>query len=197
MNQIKVERWDNERIKIIFPYYNFSYVSKIKSIDDYRWHPEEKCWSLPNKDGTLEKLLKLFKCEDIYIDPVLHLKLSGSVIMRTPNKITMTEKPQYNFENIRRELVSRKYSYKTVRAYIYFNQDFINFVDKKPSEVTENNIKDYLVYLAERKQSATSTLNQAINALKFYYGTMLKRKFIYEVKIPRKDRKLPVILSKE
>lgn len=44
---------------------------------------------------------------------------------------------------------------------------------------------------------ATSTLNQAINALKFYYGTMLKKKFLYEIKRPRKDRKLPVVLSKE
>jgi site-specific recombinase XerD len=54
-----------------------------------------------------------------------------------------------------------------------------------------------LLYLAEEKQSATSTLNQAINALKFYYGTMLKKKFLYEIKRPRKDKKLPVVLSKE
>ena len=58
-------------------------------------------------------------------------------------------------------------------------------------------IKDYLLYLAEEKQSATSTLNQAINALKFYYGSMLKKKFLYETQRPRKDKKLPVILSKE
>jgi site-specific recombinase XerD len=33
--------------------------------------------------------------------------------------------------------------------------------------------------------------------LKFYYGTLLKKKFIYEVKRPRKDKKLPTVLSKE
>ena len=52
-------------------------------------------------------------------------------------------------------------------------------------------------FLAEEKEAATSTLNQAINALKFYYGTVLKKKFIYEVRRPRKDKKLPVVLSKE
>jgi len=41
----------------------------------------------------------------------------------------------------------------------------------------------------EEKESATSTLNQAINALKFYYGTMLKKKFPYEIKRPRKHKK--------
>ena len=57
--------------------------------------------------------------------------------------------------------------------------------------------EDYLFHLAEEKQAATSTLNQAINALKFYYGTMLKKKLVYEVKRPRKDKNLPVVLSQE
>jgi len=63
--------------------------------------------------------------------------------------------------------------------------------------ISDSEIKDYLVHLAEERQSATSTLNQAINALKFYYGIMLKRRFIYEVVRPRKDKILPVVLSKE
>lgn len=33
--------------------------------------------------------------------------------------------------------------------------------------------------------------------MKFYYGTILKKKFPYEIKRPRKDKKLPVVLSKE
>jgi site-specific recombinase XerD len=101
------------------------------------------------------------------------------------------------FEDLRRELVSRKYSYKTVKGYLYYNRDFQNFTGKIPSDIDDNDIKDYLLYLAEEKQSATSTVNQAINALKFYYGSMLKKKFVYEVKRPRKDKKLPVVLSKE
>lgn len=53
------------------------------------------------------------------------------------------------------------------------------------------------MYLGEKKGAATSTLNQAINALKFYYGTVLKKKFAYEVKRHRKDKKLPVVLSQD
>ena len=97
----------------------------------------------------------------------------------------------------RRELVSRKYSYKTVKTYLYFNKNFLNYAGKSPSEISESDVKNYLLYLAEVKNSATSTLNQAINALKFYHGSMLKRKFIYEIKRPRKDKKLPAILSKQ
>jgi site-specific recombinase XerD len=33
--------------------------------------------------------------------------------------------------------------------------------------------------------------------LKFYYGEILKRRFVYEIIRPKKDKKLPVILSQE
>ncbi len=36
-----------------------------------------------------------------------------------------------------------------------------------------------------------------INALKFYYGEVLGRRFVYEIKRPKKDKKLPVVLSQE
>ena len=34
-------RKDGEMIKIAFPY-NPDYITKIKSIEGYQWHPEEK-----------------------------------------------------------------------------------------------------------------------------------------------------------
>jgi len=103
----------------------------------------------------------------------------------------------YNFEDLRRELITRKYSRETVKAYPYYNREFISFIDKKPLDVVENDIKNYLLYLTEERDAATSTLNQAINTLKFYYGSILKKKFIYEVHRPTKDKKSPTILNKE
>jgi len=67
----------------------------------------------------------------------------------------------YTLELLRRELLSRKYSYKNVKAYIYFNRDFLNFIPKKPLEITDNDIKEYLVYISEKKEASTPTLNQA------------------------------------
>jgi len=84
-----------------------------------------------------------------------------------------------------------------VKGYLYYNRDFLSFLKKAAHDVTDSDIKDYLLHLAEERQSATATLNQAINALKFYYGTMLKKKFLYEIKRPRKDKILPEVLSKE
>ena len=113
------------------------------------------------------------------------------------NRSERSQRGEGSFEELRRELLSRKYSYKTVKAYIYFNRDFLHFSGKNSTNITEEDTKNYLYHLAEEKRFAASTLNQAINALKFYYGTMLKKEFVYEIKRPHKDRKLPVILSQE
>jgi hypothetical protein len=43
------------RIIVSFPY-DPILVSKVKSIDGRRWHPEEKYWSFPKSDGMLEKM---------------------------------------------------------------------------------------------------------------------------------------------
>ncbi|MGB9599629.1 MAG: phage integrase N-terminal SAM-like domain-containing protein, partial [Myxococcota bacterium] len=175
-----------------FPY-NSDYVEKMKSIKGYRWHPEGKYWSFPNSDGILRKILEVFEGEEVQLSQNLNPELYPSVITRTKSQ----QQFQHNFEDLKRELLSRKYSHKTIRGYLCFNRDFLNFTGKELQDITEADTKNYLVYLSEEKQSATSTLNQAINFLKFYYGTMLKKNFIYEVRGPRKDKKLPVVLSKE
>lgn len=139
---------------------------------------EEKYWSFPSSDGILEKILSVFDGERIEIDPTL----------RTSEEY---------FKDLREELVARKYSPNTVKSYIHYNKDFLGFSSKMPREITQKDTRDYLVYLAEQKQASTSSLNIVINALKFYYGEILKRNFVYEIKRPKKDKKLPVVLSGE
>jgi len=81
------------------------------------------------------------------------------------------------------------------KTVLYYNKEFLEFSKKNPYEVTNEDIKDYLYYLAEDKEVFTSTLNIAINALKFYYGEILKCRFIYKIKRPKKDKKLPAVLN--
>lgn len=61
---------DHTGIVVTFPY-NPLLVEKVKTIPCHKWHPEKKFWSFSNIDGTLEKILKAFEGEEIYIDPAL------------------------------------------------------------------------------------------------------------------------------
>ena len=80
---------------------------------------------------------------------------------------------------MRRELSSRKYSPKTIKTYIRFNEDLLKFAGKNPDGITNSDVKDYLSYIVEQREVFTSTLNIAINALKFYYGEVLNQRFVY------------------
>jgi site-specific recombinase XerD len=155
---------------VSFPY-NPIYITKIKTINEYRWHPEEKYWSVPYSKDNLEKIISIFDGAKIKIESSLW------------------------FEDLNRELVSRKYSRKTIKSYLHYNEDFLRFTKKNSSDVDTNDVKEFLYHLVEKKKVSTSTLNIAINALKFYYGEILKKDLVYEIKRPKKDKKLPVILN--
>ena len=179
----KISEDTSGRITVAFSY-DPVYIEKVKAIKSYKWHPKEKHWSFPYSDGVIDRILSIFKGEKTELDPTLQVTKKSL-------------KTELNFEDSRRELTFRKYSPKTIKAYIHYNRDFLQKSKKPPQQVTNDDIKDYLFHLAEERGVSTSTLNGAINALKFYYGTVLEKKFIYEVKRPRKDKKLPIILNKE
>jgi len=97
------------------------------------------------------------------------------------------------------EMRIRNFSPKTVKSYLYYNKEMLRFANKFANEINKQDIRDYLDFLVSYKKSA-STLNVAINALKFYYQGILHRKFFdFEmgIKRPKEPKKLPVVLSKE
>ena len=101
------------------------------------------------------------------------------------------------FYELKKELIAKKYSRRTVKLYLHYNEEFLKFCNKTPYQVSNDDVRGYLYYLAEKKNCSASTLNIAINALKFYYGEILKQRFAYNIRRPKKDKKLPVVLSQE
>ena len=100
-------------------------------------------------------------------------------------------------ELITREIQIRGYSPRTKKSYLAYNQDLLRFSDKNPEQISQVDIKKYLDYLVSEKNLSTSTLNCAVNALRFYYGEILGKEFVYQINRAKKDKKLPVVLSKE
>lgn len=111
------------------------------------------------------------------------------------NKTTRAGRdPIYNME---RELKIRGFSRQTQKSYLYYNKDLLKFNKKSPRDVNCDDIKEYLFYL-KNKKLANATLNVAINAIKFYYTQILKRKFFVNKEIFRtkKAQKLPEVFAK-
>lgn len=101
--------------------------------------------------------------------------------------------------NLIQEMRLRNFSPKTIKSYVYYNKEFLRFASKFSDEINKQDIKDYLEYLYDSGR-AMATVNLAINAIKFYYGNILKRKFFtndFGIKRPKKEKTLPVVLSKQ
>ena len=96
------------------------------------------------------------------------------------------------------KLEIRKYAYNTARTYISMFERYLNhFSGRSPDELNEEDIRAYLQKLVQQNKS-DSYLNQAVNAIKFYYEVVqcMPNRF-YHIERPRKKERLPEVLSKE
>ncbi len=95
-------------------------------------------------------------------------------------------------------LIQKRYSQNTQDIYCsYFNDFCIYFRKEKLENITTTQINLYITYLIKSKNISISQQNQRINAIKFYYEKVLGReKQYYELHRPKKEHKLPKVLSK-
>lgn len=95
-------------------------------------------------------------------------------------------------------LVQKRYSQNTQDIYCsYFKDFFIYFRIEELEDITTAKINSYILDLIKSKNISISQQNQRINAIKFYYEKVLgRKKEYYELHRPRKENKLPKVLSK-
>jgi len=95
-------------------------------------------------------------------------------------------------------LIQKRYSNNTRKIYCTYFKDFcIYFKDSILEQVTADQINAYILSLIESRNISISQQNQRINSIKFYYEKVCGRsKQYYELHRPRKEHKLPKILSK-
>lgn len=98
------------------------------------------------------------------------------------------------------EIGLRHYSLKTLKNYSHWTNVFGKFLGyKNPLTVESRDAKAFLEYLALDRKIASSTQNQAFNALVFLYGKVLGRDLVELQDTPRakKGMNVPDVLSKE
>src|SRR3989344_415747 len=100
------------------------------------------------------------------------------------------------FELIKKEGLRQGLSPRTIKTYIYCVQKFLRIYKKSPQEVTKNDIENHLQALIEQNSSG-NTINVYINALKFFYGDVLKRTLAININFMRVQKRLPEFLTQE
>jgi integrase/recombinase XerD len=97
------------------------------------------------------------------------------------------------FEVLVQEMKLRNFSKKTIKAYLYHNKVFLDFIKKSAREISGKDIRNYLLFLIE-KQKSSSTINLIHNALAFYYGKILRKK-VKDIAFQKREQKIKTIAS--
>lgn len=92
------------------------------------------------------------------------------------------------------ELKLRGFSPLTVRNYSFFVDKFLKQSNKAVEELNQEDVRNYLAGMFEDKSKNTIMLAAA--ALKFFFTEILKKE-VGEIKMPKKDKKLPEVLTRD
>lgn len=78
-------------------------------------------------------------------------------------------------QNFIRELVVRGTSPRTQESYVGAIARLAQHYHQPPDQLSDDQLKDYVFYLAQEKELSASSLNQAVSAMRAFYSWVLQR----------------------
>ncbi len=96
------------------------------------------------------------------------------------------------------DLRLRGYADRTVEAYVSTVSRLAQHYHTAPDRLSEAQLREYLVHLTTERKLARASLTIALCGLRFFYEQTLGRHWgILDVARPTRDKKLPVVLSRD
>jgi integrase/recombinase XerD len=96
------------------------------------------------------------------------------------------------------DLQLRGYSGRTVEAYVHAVAQLARFYGMPPDRLAEDQIRQYLLHLSTVRKVARGTHTIALCGIKFFYEQTLGRQWhVLDVARPKREKKLPVVLSRD
>jgi integron integrase len=113
-----------------------------------------------------------------------------------------TKSPEWDavVSRLEAEITMRHYSRNTLKTYADWIRKYQSYLKNKPPlDVSAEDVKAYLTYLAVKCKVSASTQNQAFNALLFLFRHILKKDFGDHKDTPRakKSNYIPIVLTRQ
>ena len=169
----------NNSIEISFNY-SKALVEMVRTIPGREYIQKRRVWIIPKSPNYKTTIQNYF---DNSVDLIFEEEKQEIVIPK-----------EYHME-----LTLRRYSRNTIRAYEGYFRKFIDYYNTEEiSSLTDKDVNKYITYLVENKKVSPAIQKQAINAIKFYYEKVLRRKVDqYQYIRPKREKKLPIVLSEK
>lgn len=96
---------------------------------------------------------------------------------------------------IRIELKISKNSEYTIRNYLKANEELLDFYKKDPENIIEDDVKGFMA--EKTSERSASSIIVFLSALRYSFSTILKKDITQGIKRPKRERKIPAVLTKE
>lgn len=132
-----------------------------------------------------------------YINPQTHTTTQTQQILPTQKYVPLNKMQQVAVEAYTELLRLKNYSGNTLKNYKNWFVFFLNhFPNHQPFAITKNEIMDFLVAFRKSKSWSSTSQNQIINAVKFFYEQVLKQpRMVYDLPRAQKEEKLPTVFD--
>ena len=185
---------DQKIVKAAFAY-DRELISIVKLQKGARWSQTLQSWYFLKKKFQLNSFYQALKGK-VYVD---YSQLNTNTPKASQKRTTpKTAKKAISLPIAYKEqLILKRYSQNTTKTYSSCFLKFMVFFENKSIDLlTKKEIKTFLLYLIQERKVSSSTQNQYINAIKFYYEKVLKQsKIDIAIERPRKQNHLPKIIS--
>ncbi len=96
------------------------------------------------------------------------------------------------------DMMLRGYSARTQEAYVAAVRQLAEHYRKSPGEITEEELRQYFLYLKDGKKLARNSITIALCGIKVLFEQTLQRQWrLFEIVRPPREKTLPVVLSRE
>lgn len=175
----------------------------LKELPDIKWSNEYNMAFLPNTKSNLDNIFSIFRgvvwvnC-NYFFDKAPTKNSNEPIDIEWFRKRVLKEGCRPCPGEYLDKLQIKKYANSTVKSYVSLFESFINFYqDKELIHIDDGDVREYLRKLV-RENRSNSYINQSLNSIKFYYESVLGMPNIfYAIDRPRKETKLPQVISKE
>jgi site-specific recombinase XerD len=202
--KIVLEPFKHREVDSIAIRFRYDYKLKefLKRFKGMRWSASNRCFYVPNEPTTLLKLSEYIQLGGYFLDNGA-FKYSARQITHTIKRdVLLAPIKPHNipvYKNFIKYLEGKRYSKSTVSVYGAFVHEFLQFTGSKPTDLlTEDDVRHYIEWAVEALNYSISTHRQMVGAMKqfafFYPACDIDVEKIYR---PQKDKKLPVVMSKE
>jgi integron integrase len=103
------------------------------------------------------------------------------------------------FDQIRDAIRVKHYSLRTEHSYLQWVRQFVGYHRRHPAALGEQEVRDFLTYLARDRHVSASTQNQAFSAILFLFRAVLKKELgqIEGGERAQNRERIPLVLSRE